>query len=125
MTRFLRLIGVGALMFSGFKYVAAQYGVPTDMEMFGRRSNFVKFVSENNEPIKGLEISLIKNKDTTVKHSDDEGIVRFTVSKHTKRMRIIIKDKDGKERKGFFFDKDTVLDNRQKKFKIVMKRKDG
>lgn len=118
MNTFIKLLSFGAIMFSSIKYVAAQYGAVVDFEPYAARHKYVKFVSKNNEPIKGLKVTAYFNNDSVIKLSDKNGIVTF---KNGKNIKLNVQDTDKEKNKGQFMAKDTILTDR-KYYKIFMRR---
>ena len=103
----LKALSLGTLMFATCKQIMAQYGVPTDYYL----RQIVSIVTENNEPIKGLEVSLYHEKDTSVRYTNEYGKVEFAVDFESEH-KITVKDVDGEENLGSFPKLNAIITKR-------------
>ena len=111
----LKALSLGTLMFATCKQIMAQYGVPTDYFL----KQIINIVTENNEPIKGLEVSLYNETDTSIRYTNEQGIVQFSVVSDIEQT-IHIKDVDGEENLGSFPELNAVITKREET--IVLKK---
>ena len=111
----LKALSLGTLMFATCKQIMAQYGVPTDYFL----KQIINIVTENNEPIKGLEVSLYNETDTSICYTNEQGIVQFSVVSDIEQT-IHIKDVDGEENLGSFPELNAVITKREET--IVLKK---
>jgi len=111
----LKALSLGTLMFATCKQIMAQYGVPTDYFL----KQIINIVTENNEPIKGLEVSLYYENDTSISYTNEYGKVQFAVDFESEH-KITVKDVDGEENLGSFPELNAIITKREET--IVLKK---
>jgi hypothetical protein len=102
--RIIYILGTGSFVVASCKM---DYGMPVDIDYF----KAVKVVTEDNEPIQGLSVSLLDHGDTIfIEYTDPEGITEIDHSFNIEdSYSVFIEDKDGDDNLGDFNEKTAVL----------------
>ena len=104
--RILYFIGFGSFTLTGC--FSAKYGMPTDYESY----KAIKVITEKNEPIEGLSVTVFEETDTLYHTTTNNGgIAGFDVGFYTDfNYYAEIIDVDGNENLGSFTSKKVLLD---------------